>query len=170
MNRVKRAYLVAAAVAAAILIIPWAQSSRAEDSPDSPRITDGSQVTMLYRISVPGEGFEAKDVGQFIQGQHQVLPALEREVNGMKSGEEKEIELPPEEGFGPYDPQKRKTIARAQLPADAKSGDVVKDRTNSPATVTELSESTAVLDYNHPLAGKPLKISLKILKVDQPKS
>ena len=36
------------------------------------------------------------------------------------------------------------------------------------ATVAEVSDTTAVLDYNHPLAGKPLVVQLKILKVENP--
>ena len=36
------------------------------------------------------------------------------------------------------------------------------------ATVAEVGDMTAVLDYNHPLAGKPLIVELKILKVENP--
>jgi len=36
------------------------------------------------------------------------------------------------------------------------------------ATVAEVADTTAVLDYNHPLAGKPLVVQLKILKVENP--
>jgi hypothetical protein len=36
------------------------------------------------------------------------------------------------------------------------------------ATVAEVSGIMAVLDYNHPLAGKPLVVQLKILKVENP--
>jgi len=39
---------------------------------ESPRIVEGSQVTLLYHITVPGEGFEIRDVGRFVQGQHQL--------------------------------------------------------------------------------------------------
>ena len=54
-----------------------------------PRIIDGSNVTFLYQITVPGEaGFEVRDFGQFVQGRHQLLPALERVVTGMKTGDE----------------------------------------------------------------------------------
>jgi hypothetical protein len=68
-----------------------------------PRIIDGSNVTFLYQITVPGEaGFEVRDFGQFVQGRHQLLPALERVVTGMKTGDEKKVELSAEEGFGPY--------------------------------------------------------------------
>jgi FKBP-type peptidyl-prolyl cis-trans isomerase 2 len=34
--------------------------------------------------------------------------------------------------------------------------------------VAEVSDTSAVLDYNHPLAGKPLIVQLKILKVENP--
>src|SRR5690349_25163165 len=46
-------------------------------------ITDGSKVTLLYQIKVPGdERIEVRDLSQFVQGQHQMLPALERAVTG----------------------------------------------------------------------------------------
>ena len=45
---------------------------------ESPQIVEGSNVTLLYHITVPGEKFEVRDVGQFVQGQHQLLPVLER--------------------------------------------------------------------------------------------
>jgi FKBP-type peptidyl-prolyl cis-trans isomerase 2 len=33
------------------------------------------------------------------------------------------------------------------------------------ATVAAVSDATAVLDYNHPLAGKALLVELRIVKV-----
>ena len=136
---------------------------------DSAQVVDGSSVTVLYHITFPGEaGFEVKDVGRFVQGKHQLLPALEREVTGMKTGEEKKVELSAEEGFGPYDVKKQKTVPKSDLPAGTKEGDVLKNHAGQPATVTQLSDSSAVMDYNHPLAGKPLVVQLKILKVENP--
>jgi FKBP-type peptidyl-prolyl cis-trans isomerase 2 len=143
----------------------WKQSVGAEPS----RIIDGSRVTYFSQITVPGEcEFEVRDLGQFVQGRHQLLPALEREVTGMKTGDEKRVELAPEEGFGPYDVQKKKTIPRRDVPAETKEGDVIEDRTGQEATVTQLSDSSAVVDYNHPLAGKPVVVKIKILRVDDP--
>jgi len=136
---------------------------------DSPQIIDGSNVTIFYQITVPGEsGVEIRDYGQFVQGQHKVLPALEREVTGMKTGEEKKLELSPEEGFGPYDAKKKKTVPRVNLPAGTKEGEVLQDREGKQVTVTQLSDNSAVVDYNHPLAGKPLSVKIKIVRVDNP--
>ena len=148
---------------------PRAEPSRAE-SPrsESPRIVEGSNVTLLYHITVPGEKIEVRDVGQFVQGQHQLLPVLERQVTGMKSGDEKKIDLTAEEGFGAYDASKKKTVPKSDLPANTKEGDVLQDRAGNQATVTHLSDNSAVMDYNHPLAGKPLHVLLKIINVENP--
>jgi FKBP-type peptidyl-prolyl cis-trans isomerase 2 len=89
-------------------------------------------------------------------------------VTGMKTGDEKKVELSAEEGFGPYDAKKKKTVPKSDLPAGTKEGDVLEDLAGQQATVTQLSDSSAVVDYNHPLAGKPLSVKIRILRVDNP--
>ena len=136
---------------------------------EPPRIIDGSKVTFMYRMTPLGErGFELLYFGQFVQGQHQLLPALERVVAGMKPGDEKKVELSPEEGFGEYDATKKKTVPRTELPAGIQEGDVLEDRAGKEITVTQLSGRSAVVDYNHPLAGKPLSVKIQILQVEDP--
>jgi len=136
---------------------------------EPPRIIDGSRVTYMSRMTAHDKrGFELLSFGQFVQGQHQLLPALEREVADMKPGDVKKVELSPEEGFGPYDAQKKKTVPRTELPAGTQEGDIVEDRTGKEMTVTRLSGSSAVVDYNHPLAGKPLSVKIQILQVEDP--
>jgi len=157
--------IVAAVTLLTCLGLLWNQRVGAEP----PRIIDGSNVTFFYQITVPGEcGFELRKLGQFVQGRHQLPPALERVVTGMKTGDEKKVELFAEEGFGPYDAKKRKTVPKSDLPAGTKEGDVLADRTGQEATVTQLSDRSAVMDYNHPLAGKPLSMKITILRVDDP--
>lgn len=135
----------------------------------NPGISDGSSVTLFYQITVHGERrFEVRDIGKFVQGQHQLLPALERVVTGLKTGDETKVELSVEEAFGPYDGKKKKTVPREELPAGTKEGDVLEDHAGKQATVAQLSDTSAVIDYNHPLAGKPLTVKMKILRVDDP--
>jgi FKBP-type peptidyl-prolyl cis-trans isomerase 2 len=131
-------------------------------------ITDGSKVTVLYQITVPGdERFELRDLSQFVQGQHQMLPALEQAVSGMKRGDKTEVKLSEDQAFGSYDSSKKAIVPTRELPAGAKTGDIIEDRkTGKQATITQMSESDAVMDYNHPLAGKPLLVSLTILEVE----
>ncbi|MGH7182534.1 MAG: FKBP-type peptidyl-prolyl cis-trans isomerase [Nitrospiraceae bacterium] len=133
------------------------------------RIIDGSDVTFFYEITVPDEtGFEVRNIGKFVQGRHQLPQAFERVVSGMKAGAEKKIDLSAEEGFDPYDVKKRKTVPKSDLPAGTKEGDILADRAGRKALVIQLSERSAVMDYNHPLAGKPMSMKIRILRVDDP--
>ena len=157
-----------AAIVVAIVLACFGLFSQQSLAGESPSIVEGSSVTIMYHITVPGEGFKARNISQFVQGQHQLLPALEREVTGMKSGDEKKVDLPAEQGFGPYDAKKKKTVPRIDLPGGTKEGDVLQDRAGTQATVAQLSDNAAVMDYNHPLAGKPISVQIKILRVDNP--
>jgi FKBP-type peptidyl-prolyl cis-trans isomerase 2 len=160
---------IAAIAAVAIFLMGvgllWKQDADAE----SPRIVHGSNVTVLYQIIVPGEGgFEIRVFGQFVQGRHQLPPALERAVTGMKTGDKIKVELTAEEGFGPYDAGKRKTVPKSDLPAGTKEGDVLESDGGQRVTVAQLSDRSAVVDYNHPLAGKDVVMKMMILRVDNP--
>ena len=147
---------------------PMAEGSRAADSTP---ITDGSKVTLLYQITVPGdERIEVRDLSQFVQGQHQMLPALEQAVSGMRRGDKTEVKLSEDQAFGAYDSKKKTVVPTKELPAGVKTGDVIEDRkTGQQATIVQMSDTDAVMDYNHPLAGKPLLVTLTILDVDNPK-
>lgn len=135
----------------------------------SDQIVEGSKVTLQYVATAPGSaGIDYGNVSEFIQGRHEIFPALEREVVGMKPGEEKKVELSPGEGFGPHDDRKKLNIPKTLLPFGAKRGDVLRNDAGELATVTEVGDIMAVVDYNHPLAGKPLVVQLKILKVENP--
>ena len=151
-------------------LVSFSSVSTAAESSESPWIGDGSKVTLLYEITVPGdERFEVRDLSQFVQGQHQMLPALERAVTGMRRGEKTQIRLTEDQGFGAYDQNKKTIVPATELPAGTKTGDVLEDaKTGKQATVTQMSDSAAVVDYNHPLAGKPLLVTLTILEVDNP--
>lgn len=150
--------------------IPESPSGQNPGGSSAP-ITDGSKVTLLYQITVPGdERVEVRDLSQFIQGQHQMLPALEEAVSGMRRGEKAEVKLSQDQAFGAYDSNKKTVVPTKELPAGVKAGDVIEDRrTGQQATITQMSETDAVMDYNHPLAGKPLLVTLTILDVDSPK-
>ena len=145
-----------------------ANSSRSQEA-ESVRIVEGSKVTLQYVATVPGStGIDYGNISEFIQGRHEIFPALEQEVVGMKPGDEKQVELSPAEGFGTHDEGKKMRVPKTLLPPGVKEGDVVQNDLGHFATVAEVSDSMAVLDYNHPLAGKPLVVQVKILKVENP--
>ena len=152
----------------------WSAASRFSATFSSPeteasRIVDGSKVLLAYHVTVLGEHeIDYEDVSEFVQGRHEIFRALEQKVAGMRAGEAKKVELTPEEGFGARDESKKMKIPKADLPTDAQAGDVVQNEEGSYATVAGVSGSEAVLDYNHPLAGRPLAVQLRIVKVTNP--
>lgn len=82
--------------------------------------------------------------------------------------DENQVELSAEKGLGPNDGNKGKTIPKGELPAGRKEGGVLEDRAGQQATVTRLSDTSAAMDYHHPLAGKPLRVKIKAVRVDNP--
>ena len=145
------------------------QASSRSPEAESLRVLEGSLVTFQYVATVPDSPeIDHGNVSEFIQGRHEISPALEHEVVGMKPGDQKKVELSPEEGFGTHDDGKKMNVPKTELPPGVEEGDVLQNDLGGFATVAEVSDTTAVLDYNHPLAGKPLVVQLKILKVENP--
>jgi FKBP-type peptidyl-prolyl cis-trans isomerase 2 len=78
------------------------------------------------------------------------------------------LNLQPEEAFGPYDEQKMIEIRRDMLPPTARTGSIYQTSDGQPITVVSLADDTAVVDLNHPLAGKHLVIDVEVLGVERP--
>ncbi|HYM89741.1 MAG TPA: FKBP-type peptidyl-prolyl cis-trans isomerase [Nitrospiraceae bacterium] len=145
------------------------QASSRSPEAESSRVLEDSLVTFQYVATVPDSpGIDYGNVSEFIQGRQEIISALEQEIVGMKPGEEKKVELSPEEGFGTYDAEKKLIVQKTLLPPGAKEGAIVQNALGDFATVAEVLDTTVVLDYNHPLAGKPVVVRLKILQVENP--
>jgi FKBP-type peptidyl-prolyl cis-trans isomerase 2 len=132
-------------------------------------VRDGAKVTVRYQITLR-DNFTTtySDIEQFVQGQHTIPPALEQRMAGMQPGEAKTFPLSAEEGFGPYDETRTKTIRTADLPLDAREGDTVHDNEGRTAMIMRILPETTVLDLNHPLAGKPLIVTLQVVTIENP--
>ena len=132
-------------------------------------VRDGTKVTVQYQITLrdnPTMTYSATE--QFIQGQHIIPLAIEQQMAGMQPGETKMFPLSAEEGFGSYDETKTQTIPTANLPLDARAGDIVDDDAGRTAKIVSIFPETTVLDLNHPLAGHPLLVMLQIVRIEIP--
>lgn len=133
--------------------------------PDTP-VAEGATVVIEYTITVPeSRMIIPKNVSQYVPGHQQMLPNLEKALNGMRPGQEKRVDLTSDEAFGPYDESKKATIAKDRLPSDAKPGAVLTTDEGVPFVVVDVSGPEAQIDFNHPLAGKHVIIDVKILEV-----
>jgi hypothetical protein len=117
---------------------PLQANSSLSQEDENLQIVEGSKVTLQYVATVPGStGIDYGNVSEFIQGRHEIFPALEQEVVGMKPGEEKKVELSPGEGFGPHDDRKKMNIPKTLLPFGTKAGDVLRNDVGELATVVQ---------------------------------
>jgi len=121
---------------------------------------------------VKGDPEEALAHMEFVTGYNQVIPGLERRVIGLSQGDEVEITVSPDEGFGQYDSGliQEKTFAEFPEGKSLEEGRWVR-AINPQHLVTfgylvlEKKPDRIVLDYNHPLAGKALIYQVKVEKV-----
>jgi len=138
-------------------------------------VSDGKQVSLEYTLTLEDKSKIDSNVGKeplvYTQGAHEIIPGLEKQVAGLKVGESKRIEVPPAEGYGAVDPARKQEVEKNRIPEDARKVGA-KLTGQGPqgqpifAQVTEVKDTTVVLDMNHPLAGKKLIFDIKVLKVE----
>ena len=102
-----------------------------------------------------------------IIGEGWFLKGFEDRLKNLKENEEKEFEIPPEEAFGPRDPSKIEHISLKKFVRegiDPKPGMQVRIG-NRVGTVLRVGAGRVTVDFNHPLAGKTLSYSVKVVKI-----
>ncbi|MEM1569503.1 MAG: FKBP-type peptidyl-prolyl cis-trans isomerase [Candidatus Bathyarchaeia archaeon] len=98
-----------------------------------------------------------------VLGEGWVISGLEEKLYEMNVGEKREIEIPPEKGFGVRDPSKLKLVPLRMFKGESnlQPGARVRFR-NALATVRSISSGRVQLDFNHPLAGKTLLYEVEV--------
>jgi FKBP-type peptidyl-prolyl cis-trans isomerase SlyD len=140
-------------------------------------ITLDAIVTADYRFTdESGELVDSSDNNgpmTYLHGRARVLPAIEAALAGQSAGYKTSLTLQPEQAFGAHRPELVFDAIRENLPSnvDLKPGMPLfsgsGDRPAFQLRVIELTERGALLDGNHPLAGKTLRVDLEVLDVRQ---
>jgi len=146
------------------------------------RIGPDSHVTFHYRLAVV-DGDEEREVVSTLSlkpatmqiGASQLAPPLEQRLIGLDEGAAVTFDLAPGEAFGDRNPELVQTLARATFDANAGPdaeyvpGDIVEFRTPTGARLSGVLKSVdaarAVVDFNHPLAGMPVRFSVQVIGV-----
>ncbi|MEP7287129.1 MAG: peptidylprolyl isomerase [Chloroflexota bacterium] len=139
-------------------------------------VQDGAVVSVSYTLRLENgeiiDYSEADDPLEYLHGAENIIPGLEKQLLGLHVGDEKSIELAPEDGYGVYDPEELEVIERKMLPKDLpplKLGMVLaisdEEDNLSEAYVREISPNNVTLDFNHPLAGQQLFFQVQVLAI-----
>ena len=134
-------------------------------------IADGMKVSLEYTLTLPDKSVADSNVGQepitFVQGAHEIVPGLEKALDGMKAGQKRRIDVAAQDAYGPYNNKLRQSVDKEKLPKDVKVGDILQASDNRLVKVLEVNEKKVLIDLNHPLAGKTLTFDVNILKVEK---
>jgi FKBP-type peptidyl-prolyl cis-trans isomerase SlyD len=136
-------------------------------------IQDGSFVAIEFTLTDDNGKVIESNVGKepltYLHGSGQIVPGLERELAGLKVGDQKKIVVKPEDGYRP-DPNAFQEIPKDKLPPEAqKVGTVLATKGPQGETIAmrvhEVKDKTIVVDFNHPLAGKTLNFDVKVTDI-----
>jgi len=139
------------------------------------RIGPISRVTLHFALKlengdVVDSNFD-KQPATFKVGDGNLLPGFEQALYGFKAGDERSLEIAPEQGFGQHNPANVQVMPRSQFEGmELAEGLLVifNDAANTelPGIVKAFDEQRVTVDFNHPLASKTLTFEVKILDVD----
>ncbi len=140
----------------------------------------GSFLTLHYRLCGPDgddlvNTFNDKPA-TLSMGAGQLSPALEQRLMGLEEGSRTSFDLADGEAIGEHNPELTQWLKRSLLrelgdPDEAYTvGDVVQfpgpdGQGGYAGVVRELGETAVLFDFNHPLAGQPVRFEVQLIGV-----
>ena len=134
-------------------------------------VSEGTVVTMHYTLK-DGQGevidtSSGKEPLAYLHGAKNIVPGLERQLDGKTVGDTVVAEVPPEEGYGERQgpPQ---PVDRSAFPADAELSPGMQvmaqgpDEKSFPLWIVKVEDDQVLVDANHPLAGVTLHFDVEI--------
>ncbi len=138
-------------------------------------VAPDSFLTLHYRVTT-SDGSEILNTfdmkpATLQMGSGQLAENLEKCLLGQPAGERLVFLLEPAQAFGEHNPRLVERIAREALPAgmELKENAVVEFNDGEGAEfagfLRELTDTHALFDFNHPLAGKSVRFEVEIIGI-----
>lgn len=134
-----------------------------------------SLVTLNYRIASSDDieliSTFAATPATLQLGNGELAPTLEQCLMGLPLGERQVFVLEPQQAFGPHHPQLVQRLPRANLPEGKEIEMMTLLEFIAPnggrytGLVREIDEQAALIDFNHPLAGKSIRFEAEVIGI-----
>ena len=136
-------------------------------------VSKGKVISLEYTLKLEDNLVVDTNVGKdpltYTQGANQIIPGVERAVEGLTVGQAKHVVLAPSDGYGDRDPNAFHEIPKEKVPKDIQIGMQLRGKDSAGHDirpfVTEIKDDTVLLDFNHPMAGKTLFFDLKVVNI-----
>ncbi len=120
-----------------------------------------------------GEVMDQSEDGRFayLHGANNIIPGLEKALEGKKVGDKISVTVAPAEGYGERDLEQIQQVPRNMFPPDIDIQPGMQFQAQSPdgqmmvVMVTAVNNDTVSVDGNHPLAGENLHFDVEIVDV-----
>lgn len=131
-------------------------------------------VALDYKLSIDdGTVVDASEKGHplwYLHGAGNIIPGLEKALDGLNAGDKKTVVVKPEEGYGVYDATRVHQVPKTQFPKGTYNiGDHIvataPDGNEVPARITGVDSKIITVDFNHELAGKTLTFDVTVAEV-----
>jgi FKBP-type peptidyl-prolyl cis-trans isomerase SlyD len=137
-------------------------------------IAQNSVVTIHYTLKDDaGDVIDSSREGDpiaYLHGHGNIVPGLERELEGKNAGDKLNVNVTPEHGYGEYDQTLVQQVPRRALQGIANVRVGMRLQAQTPqgpraVVVTRLVGDMVTIDGNHPLAGKSLNFDVEVTDV-----
>ena len=136
------------------------------------RVKPGRVVLLDYMVRVHSGKVVETSAGrapiEYLHGAGQILPALERALEGLREGEQAAFSIPAADAYGERKEDNVVSLPRTLFPSEVRleKGLCLYARAGAgqsyPITVKDVQKDMVVVDLNHPLAGERLFFEVNI--------
>ncbi len=108
---------------------------------------------------------------EFVIGAGQLIPKFEAAVIGLEPGQSVTVSIAADDAYGQRAEEMVAVIERSEIPAEIKPEPghqmevILEDGSPLPVLVTEVTDTTITLDGNHPLAGRDLTFTIRLVEI-----
>ena len=106
---------------------------------------------------------------EYLHGHQNIIPGLEKELEGHDVGDDLDVTVGPEEGYGVHDPERVIQVNSDRLGFEPELGAVVSarlpDGREQHLMIAEIKGEKVTLDGNHPLAGQTLRFEVSVASI-----
>lgn len=106
----------------------------------------------------------------YLHGAGNIIPGLEKALEGKAEGEKVNVSVPPEEGYGARDESLIQAVPKKMFAETAEPEPGMQFQAQGPdgarvLTILKVEDDQVTVDANHPLAGQELNFDVAVVNV-----